>query len=39
MGVFKKRSPNLLSKLFFLSSSTKRMFDDIENDLKKNVNY
>lgn len=34
-SLFEKRSPNFLSKLFSLSSSTKRMFDDMENGLKK----
>ncbi len=34
-SLFEKRSPNFLSKLFSLSSSTKRMFDDMEKGLKK----
>ena len=34
-SLFEKRSPNFLSKLFSLSSSTKRMFYDMENGLKK----
>lgn len=34
-SLFEKRSPNFLSNLFSLSSSTKRMFDDMENGLKK----
>lgn len=34
-SLFQKRSPNFLSRLFSLSSSTKRMFDDMENGLKK----
>lgn len=33
--LFEKRSPNFLSRLFSLSSSTKKMFDDMENSLKK----
>lgn len=38
-SLFEKRSPNFLSKLFSLSSSTKRMFDDMENGLKKMMTY
>lgn len=34
-SLFEKRSPNFLSKLFSLSSSTKRMFEDMEKGLKK----
>jgi hypothetical protein len=34
-SLFEKRSPNFLSRLFSLSSSTKRMFDDMEKGLKK----
>ena len=36
-SLFEKRSPNFLSRLFSISSSTKTMFDDIKSSFKKTI--